>query len=63
MVLHYDIEHLREGRASMTPLIWLSVPLFSNFNVRVRRIEHSQRRLTQLPQSASSALSVRLPIN
>lgn len=39
MVLHYDIEHLREGRASMTPLIWLNIPLFNKFNVRVRRRE------------------------
>ncbi|KAI0481797.1 ent-kaurene oxidase [Xylaria cf. heliscus] len=39
MVLHYDIEHLEKGRARMTPLIWLNVPLFNKFNVRVRRRE------------------------
>ncbi|KAI1204700.1 ent-kaurene oxidase [Annulohypoxylon truncatum] len=39
MVLHYDIEHLKEGRARMTPLIWLNIPLFNNINVRVRRRE------------------------
>ncbi|KAI3317912.1 ent-kaurene oxidase [Xylariaceae sp. AK1471] len=39
MVLHYDIEHLKEGRAKMTPLIWLNIPLFNNFNVRIRRRE------------------------
>ncbi|KAI1076229.1 cytochrome P450 [Whalleya microplaca] len=39
IVLHYDIEHLVEGRPKMTPVIWLNVPLFGKLNVRVRRRE------------------------
>ncbi|KAK7911789.1 ent-kaurene oxidase [Apiospora marii] len=37
MVLHYDIEHLKGGRAKMTPILWLNAPLFNRFNVRIRR--------------------------
>ncbi|KAJ8123110.1 hypothetical protein ONZ43_g860 [Nemania bipapillata] len=36
MVLNYDIEPLKT-RPKMTPLIWLNVPLFKNFQVNVRR--------------------------
>lgn len=37
MVLNYDIEHLKGGRAKMTPILWLNAPLFNKFNVRIRR--------------------------
>ncbi|KAI1172623.1 ent-kaurene oxidase [Nemania sp. FL0916] len=36
LVLNYDIEPMAK-RAKMTPLVWLNVPLFQNFNVKVRR--------------------------
>jgi cytochrome P450 len=37
MVLHYDIEHLKTPRNKMTPIIWLNVPIFNDYRVRVRK--------------------------
>ncbi|TRX87809.1 hypothetical protein FHL15_011302 [Xylaria flabelliformis] len=37
MVLHYDIEHLVEGRPKLKPILWLNAPIMGNFNVRVRK--------------------------